>query len=119
MGTIHITDLHVFAHHGVYEHERKMGQPYLFNVDLTYDMTQAIESDDIEQALDYADVCNFIDDFSAAHTFSLIETLAGKLADALIENYPLIQEATILVKKPFAPMGLAFDYVSAEVTRTR
>ena len=49
---IEVVGLEVFAHHGVYEHERREGQRFLFDVRLTGSGASE-QSDRLEDAIDY------------------------------------------------------------------
>ena len=56
---------------------------------------------------------------SAQDDFNLIETLAHKLAEAILVKFPLVQTVTITVRKPSAPIKYAVDHVGVSVTRRR
>ena len=57
---IRIRGLEVFANHGVYEEETKLGQKFLVDVSLHLDTRKAGFSDDIHDSVDYGSVCHFI-----------------------------------------------------------
>ena len=54
--TITIKDLEVFAHHGVYKEENKLGQKFLVTAKLFTDFSDATENDDIDKSIDYGEV---------------------------------------------------------------
>ena len=47
--TITIKDLEVYAHHGVYPEENKLGQKFLVTAELYTDFSNAMENDDINE----------------------------------------------------------------------
>jgi len=114
---IEITGLEVFAHHGVYEHERRDGQPFLFDVRLQGDEAAA-RSDRLEDAIDYGAVCDRVVEIAQGGPYNLLEHLAALIADDLIERYPA-STVSVTVHKPQAPIGHPFGDVRVTVARSR
>lgn len=118
MDIIRIVDLGVFAYHGVYPEEREKGQIFFINAELTVNARKAGMSDDLSKSVNYAEVCEFINDFVKKNTFNLIETVAEQLAQALLLHYDLISSILIEVRKPSAPIELDFESISVEIERS-
>ena len=78
---IKIRNLEVFAHHGVYQEETKLGQKFLVDACLHLDLRRAGFSDEIQNSVDYGAVCRFITKYMKEHTFKLLEAVAGNSAD--------------------------------------
>lgn len=116
---IEISELTVFANHGVLPEEKTMGQKFSLSLRLYTDMTRAAATDDIYEAVNYAEVCAFVTEFTKSNTNKLIETAAENIAFALLERYPLITCVDVMLKKPWAPIGLPLDSVSVNITRKR
>ena len=53
---ITLTDLRFHAHHGVLEHERLCGNTFVVQLRMAVDITCAAQTDDINEALNYAEV---------------------------------------------------------------
>ncbi|MBR4027771.1 MAG: dihydroneopterin aldolase, partial [Lachnospiraceae bacterium] len=53
---IKITNLKIFAYHGVLEEEKQIGQDFYINAKLYLDLKSAGKSDNLEDALNYAEV---------------------------------------------------------------
>ena len=115
--TITIKDLEVYAHHGVYPEEKKLGQKFLVTAELYTDFSNATENDDINMSLDYGEISHKITEFAQNNTYKLIETLAEKLAQMLLETYVLLNGVQIEIKKPWAPIGLPLEYPSVKLKR--
>lgn len=115
--TIKIMNLEVYAKHGVFPEENKLGQKFLVSAVLFTDTRRAGKSDDLTASIHYGEVCQFIDTFLRNHTFQLIERVAESLAETLLVNIPLLQKVQIEVKKPWAPIGLPLETVSVEIER--
>lgn len=114
---INIDGLEIFANHGVLKEENSLGQKFYISIKMILDLEKAGKSDDLLNTINYAEVCDFTNKFVKENTYKLIETVAEKLAEKLLERYELIKEITISVKKPWAPIGYPIDCVSVEITR--
>lgn len=117
MDQIRIKNLKIFAHHGVYEQEKEQGQNFCVNAVLHTDMEKAGMSDDIADAVDYGAVCLFIDEFMRESRFDLLEAVAGRLAEAVLFEFPAVKKIELEVEKPDAPIPLRFDSVSVRIER--
>lgn len=114
---IRIEKLEVYAYHGVYAKETKEGQPFEINAVLYTDTHPAGTADNLELSTNYGEVCEFIDSWMKENTCKLIETVAEKLARALLLKYHLISEMELEIRKPEAPIELPFGCVSVKVRR--
>ena len=55
MDRISLHNMRFYGYHGVYEHEREMGQRFEIDVELSLDLAQAGATDELEDTLDYVD----------------------------------------------------------------
>lgn len=117
MDKISIQNLELYARHGVYPEENKLGQKFLICAQLFVDASRAARQDDLAQAVNYGEVCYFIKEWMETHTVRLIETVADVLAREILLKFPLVQRIILEVKKPNAPILLPFDSVSVTVER--
>ena len=108
MDKIKITNLKVFAHHGVFPEETRDGQDFYVNAELFLDCRNAGKSDNLEQSINYGDVSHFITDFLQKNTYLLIEAATEHLAEAMLLSMPLLEKVKIELCKPHAPIGLPF-----------
>ena len=114
---IHIENLEVFANHGVFPEETRLGQKFLLSVTLYLDTRPAGKSDCLEKSVHYGEVSAFMTRWMQENTRKLIESAAEGLAEALLRNYPLLKGVTLELKKPWAPVGLPLETVSVKITR--
>lgn len=114
---IRIENLELYAYHGVFPEENKLGQKFVICATLYVDATKAARTDDLTQSVNYGDVCHFMKAWMEENTVQLIETVADTLARNILLQYPLVQRVELEVKKPNAPVLLPFDYVSVTVDR--
>ena len=119
MDKIKITDLEVFANHGVFPEERILGQKFMISALLETDLKKAAVSGQLEDTVNYGEVCQFISDYTQDNTYELIETLADALAEEILDRYEQVAAVTLEVAKPWAPIGLPLENVSVQITRRR
>lgn len=114
---IKISNLEVFAYHGVLKEENSLGQKFIISAELSTDISEAANDDDITKSINYASVCKAIEKFLKENTFKLIETTAHKLATYLLKKYDRLGSIKLEIKKPWAPIHMSLDTVSVQVER--
>ena len=117
MDKIKIVDLEVFANHGVFEEEQKLGQKFLVDAVLYTSTRVAGKKDNLEESINYGDIAARITKFLQENTFQLSEAAAEKLAEDLLLYTKGLEQLTLEIKKPWAPVGLPLKTVSVEITR--
>lgn len=116
---IEIRDLVVFANHGVLPEEKTMGQKFVISLRLYADMSEAAAADDINRAVNYAEVCAYVTEFTKTNRCRLIEAAAESIANALLIRYSMLSMVEVTLKKPWAPIGLPLDRVAVHISRKR
>lgn len=101
MDKVFIETLETEALIGVYEFERHARQPLRFDVEMDFDNRPAGASDDLADAIDYAQVSDRIAALCLASEFQLLEALAEHIAACLLAEFP-IQALTLRITKPKA-----------------
>jgi dihydroneopterin aldolase len=112
---IEVRGLRVFALHGVLPEERRLGQEFVVDVELLCPPSNAADTDDVADAVNYSDVCDRVVELVGGGPYNLIETLADVVARDLVSRYGL-QRATVRVAKPRAPIPHALSEVAVTVT---
>ncbi|MDO4443560.1 MAG: dihydroneopterin aldolase [Slackia sp.] len=119
MDKIVIENLQVHANHGVFLEENTLGQRFVISAVLHADLRAAGASDALDDSIDYGAACHLIDEYTRSHTHRLIERLAQGIVDALFDAFPALERVQVMVKKPWAPIGLPLDYAAVEIDRSR
>lgn len=114
---IHIEELEVFANHGVFPEETRLGQKFLISLILYTDSRNAGKTDCLEKSVDYGEVSKFVTEYTKSHPCRLIEAAAEHLAEELLLRYELLKGVTLEFKKPWAPVGLPLKTVSVKISR--
>ena len=117
MDEIRISNLEIFANHGVFPEENKLGQKFVVSCTLYLDTRKAGRGDHLEDSVHYGLVAQLIKKEMESHTFALIERVAEHLADVILDFDEKIREVEIEVKKPWAPVGLPLEDVSVTIRR--
>lgn len=117
MDEIRIENLEIYAGHGVFEDENRLGQPFLVDIILYTDTRAAGERDDLSLSTHYGEVSHLVNRFLKEHTYKLIETAAEKTAEQILLHFPLVQSLDLEIRKPKAPIGLPFGSVSVKIHR--
>ncbi len=118
MDQIKIEDLEIFANHGVYPEENRLGQKFVISAVLHTDTRRAGLTDDLEASINYGEVSSFITSYVKDHTFKLIERVAEGLAEELLIRYQGLERISLEVKKPWGPVGLPLRSVSVAIERS-
>ncbi|WP_386697516.1 dihydroneopterin aldolase [Lonepinella sp. MS14436] len=84
---VFIYELTAFASIGAYDWEHTIKQKLIFNIEMAWDFKQAVETDDLQYCLNYAEISEKILDFVENQPFKLVETVAHKVADLLQQQY--------------------------------
>ena len=112
---VELSGLEVFGYHGVEEDERRLGQLILFDVQL--EVGERGASDRLGEAVDYTQVASAIRELSDGQRFDLLEALASRTADLLMERFAP-QSVRVRVRKPqVTPAGLTVEYSAVTVER--
>lgn len=104
--------------HGVFDHEKRDGQTFVVDVELEADLSRAGRTDDLAHTVDYGAIGASVRARIEGEAFDLIETLAEVIA-ADVLTHRLVDEVTVTVHKPQAPVGVTFRDVRVSVTRRR
>ena len=113
---ISLNGLRVWGRHGVLPEERRDGQDFLVDAELTVDTRQAAATDELSATVDYAGLADQLFAVVAGEPVQLIQTLASRLAEVCLADDRVIS-AKVTVRKPSAPLPHAFSHVSVTVVR--
>ena len=115
---IKVTGLRARGRHGVYDFERSQGQDFLVDVELELDLEKAARTDALTDTVHYGELAEKLVAVVEGEPVNLIEALAGRLADACLDD-PRVDAATVTVHKPQAPIPHEFSDVAVSLRRTR
>jgi 7,8-dihydroneopterin aldolase/epimerase/oxygenase len=108
-----------FARHGVHDEEERMGQRFYVDAELTVDAESALDHDRIAETVDYGAAFSLIEQIVTGRRRFLIEALAQEIGRSLCEQFSMIVQAVITIRKPNAPVNGVLDYVEVTVAWPR
>lgn len=118
MDKIIIKGIEVFAYHGALSEENSLGQRFTIDITMKKDIRKACINDTLEDTVHYGFVHDDVVTLTKNNKFKLIEKLAEELAKMIIEKYG-VEEVTVSIEKPNAPINGIFKYVAVEITRSK
>lgn len=101
------------GYHGVFEFERRQGQEFV--VDLVVHLPARVATDDLADTVDYGVIAQRAHEVIVGEPMDLIETLAERIADAVLALGASSVEVT--VHKPQAPIPVPFTDAAVRITR--
>ncbi len=119
LDTIRLSSVHAIGYHGVFDHEKRDGQPFITDVVLHLDIAGAAATDDLNKTADYGAVAETIVAMVTGKPFDLIETLSARTAERILTDFPVVEAVEVTIHKPKAPIQVPFGDVSITVFRTR
>ena len=91
----------------------------MLDLRLGVDLSRARRSDRLEDTVNYAAVVKAVRAAFTSRSFDLIERAAQAVCDAVLEGFPQVEEVSLLLQKPEAPVSAEFDYMAVEITQRR
>lgn len=102
--------------HGVLPREKTTPQRFIVDLELFMDLGPAGREDNLGYTVDYGKVYQCVKELVEKHSFNLLETLAEKLAQAILTGFP-VSAVRVGVKKPDAPVAGDFEYFGVIIER--
>lgn len=99
MDKIHIEGLQLLATIGVYDWERQAPQKLILDLVLSTPLSDAALSDDLTDTVDYAKVSQDMETIAESCQPKLLEFLAGKMCQHILDNFP-VQSVDLKLSKP-------------------
>lgn len=119
MDKIIMKNLSFYGYHGAMKEENILGQKFFIDIDLYVDLKKAGNSDCVEDTVHYGEAYKIVKEVVENKRFKLIEALAENIAEEILNNFPLVKEINIIIKKPEAPVPGIFDYFGVEIRRKK
>ncbi len=116
---IFVNGLIVHAHHGVMEHESKVGQNFVIDLELSVDLAAATRSDKLADTVSYSAIVDTAMRVFTHRAYKLIEAAGGAVADAILADFPKVSAIKVTVRKPHAPIAAIFGDVGVIIARAR
>ncbi len=110
-GVVKVRNLELQANHGASADERRSTRRFEVDVEMTFPITRAVESDRLSETVNYYEVCELLLKVGTARTHHLLESLAGEMLGELRRRWPSA-EVEIEVRKLHPPCPGNPDYTA-------
>jgi 7,8-dihydroneopterin aldolase/epimerase/oxygenase len=104
MDKVFIEGLEIETLIGIYDWERKIRQPLVFDLELSFDNRIPAASDAISDTLDYKAISKRLVQYVSASGFGLVETLAERCANLVLAEFG-VAHVRLKLSKPGAVRG--------------
>ena len=115
---IHLHNLRFHAYHGVLAQERKTGGEFVVNVRVAYPLRQAMQTDNVDDTLNYAELFEIINKEMQTPS-SLLEHVAGRIGESIFRHFAQVSSVWLTIAKKNPPMGADSDGAAVEVLLKR
>ncbi len=113
--TVRLEGLTFHAFHGVYADEKKHGAPFQVDVSFEYEAQEAIQSDQLEYALDYSQVYALVK-AEMNKPSDLLEHVAGRIVNSITSTFPKVHFLRVRLAKLKPPIEGFNGVISVELT---
>ena len=113
-----VTGIECFAHHGVFDFEKREGQTYVVDLELGLDTRAAAASDHLDDTVNYGTLALDVKAAVERDPVDLIETVVQRIADVCLKD-GRVQWTRVTLHKPDAPIDATYSDVALTITRTR
>lgn len=111
---IFLRQLRFHAFHGVLDQERRVGNDYVINVVAECDFAHAMQTDELEDTVNYAEIYRVVKEEMAIPS-KLLEHVAGRIGERLFNEFPSLQSLDISIMKVNPPFGADCEGAGVEV----
>lgn len=102
------------ARHGVLPQELIVGNDYVVDMQVDYDFSRAMKSDDLNDTLNYATLYRILSEEMQVPS-QLLERVSGRIADRLFRTFPAIESLHLRITKENPPIGADCDGAGVEI----
>lgn len=92
------------AFHGCYDLEQKVGNRFIVYLKMEADLADAAKSDDVEKTVNYLEAYGTVAREMAVPS-RIIESVADRIADAVLAEFPAVKIVTVKVSKLAPALG--------------
>jgi dihydroneopterin aldolase len=102
MISIELVNVQLYAFHGIFEGEEKVGNPYIINLSVKYDEKDK-NFEDINDTINYEDLYNIIKQRMQIPT-GLLEKICVGIIRHIKHQYPFVKEVDLSIRKLQPPL---------------
>ncbi|MCS7300247.1 MAG: dihydroneopterin aldolase [Fimbriimonadales bacterium] len=114
-----VQGIEFYAYHGVPDAEQQIGHRYRVDLTADIDLRTAGRTDDLRHTVSYGDLARLVIQIGTSQQVRLLETLAERMCQAILEQFPSIQRVELFIAKRLPPTGTITELAGVKIVRSR
>jgi dihydroneopterin aldolase len=108
-----------YGFHGANSEEKELGQRFIVDLEIEYDLRPAGASDALTDTVNYSRFYQAVKEVMEGPSLNLLEAVAQRIATNILGLYP-VESVLVKLKKPEVPIkGSILDYAAVQIYRRR
>lgn len=116
---IYVNGLELYAYHGVFSEENKLGQKFIFDISCELNYIEAMLTDNLDSSVSYGDIAEIVYEVATSNQYNLLEKLSFEILRNIFAQYSSINKIKLRINKPNAPIKRNFVACGTEVVFSR
>ncbi|MFN3138342.1 MAG: dihydroneopterin aldolase [Allomuricauda sp.] len=118
MGKIRLKNVRIHSNHGCLKEEMLIGSDYRVDLEISADLSQPANSDQLSETVDYVHLNNIIKEEMTVRS-NLLEHVAKRIIDRIFKEIKEVTEVEVEVAKINPPIGGDVESVSVKLSSSR
>lgn len=118
MGKIELKNIKIFSYHGCLDEEGKIGSDYKVDLTVKGDLSHSATTDSLSDTIDYVHLNKIVKDEMAIRA-KLLETVADRILNRVLEELQMVQKVKVGVSKINPPIGGNVGMVTVSRSKSR
>ncbi|WP_421808392.1 dihydroneopterin aldolase [Flagellimonas sp.] len=118
MGKIRLKNVRIHSNHGCLKEEMLIGSDYRVDLEISADLSQPANSDQLSETVDYVLLNNIIKEEMTVRS-NLLEHVAKRIIDRIFNEIKEVTEVEVEVAKINPPIGGDVESVSVKLSSSR
>ena len=114
MYKIIVEDLSLIGFHGVFKEEKKLGNTFIFNLEVQAPWEESLENDSLDESIDYAKLVEIIIEENSLHS-NLLENLANRIVRRIYTEFASVLKVKLRLAKKNPPIKAEIKSISVEI----
>jgi dihydroneopterin aldolase len=118
LGKIRLKNVRIHSNHGCLKEEMLIGSDYRVDLEISADLSQPANSDQLSETVDYVHLNNIIKEEMTVRS-NLLEHVAKRIIDRIFKEIKEVTEVEVEVAKINPPIGGDVESVSVKLSSSR
>ncbi len=115
-----LTGMQFYGFHGVNPEERRLGQPFVVDLEAELDLRPAGQSDRLQETVSYTRLYRVVKEVVEGEAKNLLEAAAYAIAEGVLAEHGAVQAVRVRVQKPRPPIkGSVIESAGVEIHLAR